>query len=74
MQKFRVGQRVLVTDGGAGIENEPATIRNVNTGDNAYWCVFDRGRKTERKSYAGLSLEETWLDPEWFGEGQLQAL
>ncbi len=70
MLKFRVGQRVLVTEVDAGIERESAVVERADASD--YWCVFDRGRKTERKSWDGASLEETRLDPAWFDEEQLQ--
>lgn len=70
--KFRVGDRVLVTDAGREIEGEPATIEEVDERDGEYWCVFDRGCKTERETWEGLSLEETRLDPGWIPEEQVQ--
>lgn len=70
MEKYRVGQRVLVTSD--VIVDEPATVERADASD--YWCVFDRGRKTSRKTWEGLSEEETRLDPAWFDESELQAL
>jgi hypothetical protein len=70
MAKFQVGQRVLVNY--YDIVNEPATV--MDEADNTYWCVFDRGRKTERASHVGVPYKERLLDPQWMNEDELQPL
>lgn len=71
--QFQVGQRVLVNYGG-DIVDELATVEKVDENDGTYWCVFDRGPKTERESNVGLPYQETLLNPKWMNEDELAAL